>query len=896
MKAFTALLALALFVLIPNADAVSVGKKEKDVSVEAQLAAFRVHEDFEVNLFADESMGIANPVAMHWDSRGRLWVLTTLTYAQLEPGETANDTLVILEDTDADGRADKSTVFADGLEMPMGFALTEGGRSTSSVYLGEGPDLLLLEDTDGDGRADTREVLLTGFGTGDTHQNISNFTWGPEGNLYFSQGLHCFSRVETPWGIVRGDQAGFWRFQPDTLKLEPFCFPSLASQNPCGIVFDKTGALFIKSNNKELIFATPGLIPTTHEKNLAPIGNIGSTPGKSMGGEYVDSPHLPDWIQNNILIAGYYSHRVSAFELVPDGSGYAKVTPVEILASSHSSFRPVEIRIGPDGAIYVADWFNPIIGHYQASLRHPDRDEEHGRVWRVTAKGRELQRPILHGPSRSGVEDKIPVWDAHVTMNLELPRHRLNIIIEAANSDDPKAIPIAMRALNYPRDRFIDYALEQTVHALASHWIPAFESGEISFEKSDHLAFALQTLGGEDSLRIARTMWHEADLSSDVRVSLASVLASSGGPKDLLVLIEEERDRLAILESVATSASTRKVTPARGFVAVLKELCQGESLEERLLAIRLAGLWKAKGLTGEVRAVFENLKMGSRFHVEAAKALARIEGVSAVPELLTRFETADGNLKAGLVEAVLSLSPGKAATAIAPDLASVDNPTQALPYLRPFLSRKGGPQQLALALRDQKISHAAAGHLASALSQSGRSDEELLGLLHDAMGLAAGERAYSADFVKKLVAEVKANGNSEAGKSIYQRAELTCVACHQIEKQGGLIGPSLDTVGAGLSMDLLVESVFWPQRQLKEGYLGVAVTTKGGDTFSGYRDREVGGVFYLRDTASGEVKPIQRAEIAKFDNIGSLMPPGLTKALKREELRDLIAYLASLKG
>jgi putative heme-binding domain-containing protein len=164
------------------------------------------------------------------------------------------------------------------------------------------------------------------------------------------------------------------------------------------------------------------------------------------------------------------------------------------------------------------------------------------------------------------------------------------------------------------------------------------------------------------------------------------------------------------------------------------------------------------------------------------------------------------------------------------------------------------------------------------------------------MGMTAGARVYSPEFVAELVTEVAENGDAESGAKIYQRAELTCVACHQLGGVGGIIGPSLDTVGAGLTPDLLIESVLWPQRQLKEGYFAVSVTTKGGDTWSGYREKEEEGTYFLRDTASGEVRKIPRPEISKLDNIGSLMPPGLTNGLSREELRDLIAYLATLKG
>ena len=155
--------------------------------MQSKLDSFQLIEGYQANLFADETDGVANPVCMSWDPAGRLWVLVTEAYPQLKPVDQADDKLLILTDTDADGRADKTTIFADGLNMPTGFALGHGG-----AYIGQGNDLLHLKDTDGDGKADMRRVLLTGFGTGDTHQNINSFTWSPGGELLFCQGLHAF--------------------------------------------------------------------------------------------------------------------------------------------------------------------------------------------------------------------------------------------------------------------------------------------------------------------------------------------------------------------------------------------------------------------------------------------------------------------------------------------------------------------------------------------------------------------------------------------------------------------------------------------------------------------------------------------------------------------------------
>ena len=175
-------------------NSLSVSKPEADNSVKAELASFAVDKRLQVNLFADESMGIANPVCMRWDARGRLWVLCTWAYPQLKPGAKPNDKLLILEDTNRDGQADKISTYIDGLNMPTGFALGHGG-----AYIGNGRDLIHVRDTTGDGKADKREIIFTGFGTGDTHQNINSFVWSPGGELFFSQGL----APSTPHGSLR---------------------------------------------------------------------------------------------------------------------------------------------------------------------------------------------------------------------------------------------------------------------------------------------------------------------------------------------------------------------------------------------------------------------------------------------------------------------------------------------------------------------------------------------------------------------------------------------------------------------------------------------------------------------------------------------------------------------
>jgi putative heme-binding domain-containing protein len=354
----------------------------------AELASFQIADGFEVNLFASEKDGVVKPIQIRFDARGRLWVIGSTVYPQIEPGQIPNDKILVLEDSDHDGRCDKTTVFAQGLMIPTGIELGDGG-----VYLGHGTELLFLKDTNGDGQADERHVVLRGFGTGDNHQNINSFRWGPGGELWMSQGLHIFSRVETPWGIARLHQAGLWRLWPRRLKLEGFYGSEYEPQNPWGFVFTDWGEpIVLAGNNSSPIYPVPGLVLNHRDTAPALIWKNGNG-RKVSGGEIVGTAHFPDVWQGALLVGGYINNAVWTLKISDDGAGFLLEDLPPLIRSTSRSFRPVDVKFGPDGALYVCDWYNPIIGHYQASFRDPNRDKTHGRIWRVTAKGRPLTQP-----------------------------------------------------------------------------------------------------------------------------------------------------------------------------------------------------------------------------------------------------------------------------------------------------------------------------------------------------------------------------------------------------------------------------------------------------------------------------------------------------------------------
>ncbi len=359
---------------------------DPDPSVQAELASFRVAEGFEVTLFASEPM-VINPIQMNWDADGRLWVVSSTAYPMVKTGEVANDKIYVLEDTDGDGKADKSTVFAEGLNTPTAILPGDGG-----VYVANSTEILFFADTDGDGKADKKRRILNGFGVADTHHLIHTFRWGPEGRLYFNQAIYTYSNVETPYGIERLDGGGVWQLQPKTQELDIYARGLI---NPWGLQFDRWGQSFLTdgAGGEGINYAFPGVTFVTAPGAERIIRGLNPGQPKHSGLEVISGGHLPtDWL-GSVVTNDFRANRINRFKLTEQGSGYASQQMEDLLWTNHVAFRPVDVSVGPDGAIYVADWYNPIIQHGEVDFHDPRRDQVHGRIWRITAKNRALVKP-----------------------------------------------------------------------------------------------------------------------------------------------------------------------------------------------------------------------------------------------------------------------------------------------------------------------------------------------------------------------------------------------------------------------------------------------------------------------------------------------------------------------
>ncbi|GAA4431842.1 GDSL-type esterase/lipase family protein [Ravibacter arvi] len=382
---------------------------------EEAISHLKLPEGYKIELFASEKEfpDLANPMQLSFDNKGRLWVAVMPTYPHYRPGDAKpNDKILIFEDTDNDGKADKQTIFADHLHLPVGFEIESDG-----VYVSQGTNFVKLTDTDGDSKADKREILLSGFDDHDTHHNIHAFCADPSGAIYMGEGVFLHTNVETSYGTVRATNGGFYRYNPKRRQLERTA--QLSIPNPWGIAFDDWGQpFFAETSGPDVRWMLPGtVLPRYGEATHKSVNLIEDAHRvrPTSGLEFVSSRHFPDNVQGDLLInntIGFLGTKQHVIE--DDGTGYKSRFRQDLLVSTDRNFRPVDMEFAPDGSLYVVDWHNVLIGHMQHNARDPLRDHMHGRVYRITYPSRPLVTPAkIDG---AGIDELLE--------NLKLPEYR----------------------------------------------------------------------------------------------------------------------------------------------------------------------------------------------------------------------------------------------------------------------------------------------------------------------------------------------------------------------------------------------------------------------------------------------------------------------------------------
>ncbi len=366
---------------------------------EEVMSKFHMAPGYKIELFASEEdfPDLANPSQMSFDNEGRLWVVVMPTYPHYKPGDPKpNDKIIILEDTNNDFKADKLTVFADKLHIPAGFEFSPDPDGNLGVYISQGTNLKYFTDTDGDLRADKIEIVLSGFDDHDTHHVISAFCADPSGAIYMGEGVFLHTNVETPYGTVRGTNGGFYRYAPQTRKLERTA--QLSIPNPWGIAFDQWGEnFFAYTSSTDVEWMLPGSIKPKYGLSSPRSKNLIEDAHRvrpTSGLEFVSSRHFPEEVQGDLLInntIGFLGTKMH--QVIEDGTGYNTKHRVDLVKSDDPNFRPVDMEFAPDGSLYLVDWHNVLVGHMQHNARDPLRDHVHGRIYRITYPSRPLVKP-----------------------------------------------------------------------------------------------------------------------------------------------------------------------------------------------------------------------------------------------------------------------------------------------------------------------------------------------------------------------------------------------------------------------------------------------------------------------------------------------------------------------
>ncbi|MCA9121067.1 MAG: ThuA domain-containing protein [Planctomycetaceae bacterium] len=448
------------------------------ISGEEGLKHMAVAKGFEVSLFADEARfpQLVNPVQMQFDTRGRLWAAVWPTYPKWEPHEEMNDALIILHDDDGDNVADRVTEFAR-VQNPLGFEFWNGG-----VIVTGQSDLLFLKDTDADDIADVRIHMLMGLDTSDTHHGANNLIYGPDGGIYWQSGVFMVHNHEHPWGpSLQSSASAMYRFDPRRFTIS---MHATNSPNPHGIAFDYWGYHYATDGTGGRAYQVrpDGAGFKMHEllkKEVRPV----------TASEVISSEHFPESMQGDFLICnviGFLGIKHYQLDRNPDSGAVwgepagdeLTVTVINadgsktedksrgLLMSGDKNFRPSDAIFAPDGSLYFCDWHNVIIGHMQHNVRDPNRDHAHGRIYRMTAVGRPLQKlvPIDGQP--------IPVLLENLKSPVDGIRHRTRIELSERDSQE------VMAATKEWLKQFDPQSKDDAHHLLEALWLHQRHNGK----------------------------------------------------------------------------------------------------------------------------------------------------------------------------------------------------------------------------------------------------------------------------------------------------------------------------------------------------------------------------------------------------------------------------------
>jgi putative heme-binding domain-containing protein len=623
---------------------------------EDERKALHVPPGFEIQLVASEP-DIHKPLNLAFDDLGRLWVTDTLEYPfPRPPGTPGRDTVKILSDFRPDGRAGRIQTFADGLNIPIGLLPYPSGREAIVHNI---PNIYLMRDTDGDGRADRREVLYGVIGHRDTHGMTNAFSWGFDGWIYACHGFANDSRVQgQDHRPIVMNSGNTYRLRPDGSHAEYFTHGQV---NPFGLAFDPLGNLYSCDCHSRPIyqlirgawypsFGKPhdglGFGPemVTHDHGSTGIGGI----------SYYAADQFPEPYRGTVFIGNVVTNRVNHDRIEWHGSSPRGIEQPDFVWSEDNWFRPVDIELGPDGALYVADFYNRIIGHYEVPLTHPGRDRSSGRIWRIVYRG-EAGRPAPAPSAIDRTRSSVPELIADLGhANLAVRISAANQLVERGGQEVDAAVRKVMTSGEPARRRVHGLWVLKRRGVLDDATLLAC-ARDADRELRVH---GLKTLGERAELtRPLRELAHDATRDADPFVRRAAAEALGVHPD-----LSHIRPLLALRQS-ASGDDTHLVHVAR--IALRDQLKTAETWQgletlgltdrdRRDIADVALGVHtpeSAAYLADYLRSHEEGPENGIRYvhHIARYAAPERLDGLAGLVE---KAREHGGRIQAGLVKAI----------------------------------------------------------------------------------------------------------------------------------------------------------------------------------------------------------------------------------------------------
>jgi putative membrane-bound dehydrogenase-like protein len=884
---------------------------------EAAARAMTVPEGFEVKLFAAEP-DVKQPIAFCIDDRGRLWVAENYTYpnkstqpmylkAGQKPTFKGKDRILIFEDVDGDGHFDKKTIFFEGCEHITGIEYGFGG-----IFVGAAPYLLHIPDRNGDDKPDGDPVvLLDGWGSEDTHETLNSFKWGPDGWLYGCHGVFTFSNVGKP-GTARNARqkinAGIWRYHPTKHVFERF---AEGTSNPWGVDFNENGDCFLVCCViPHLFHVFPGGRfdrqagshdnPFTYD-DIQTIAKhrhwIGSTPhagnnrSDEAGGGHAHSGCMvyqggtwPKQCHGKIFMNNIHGARLNVDIVTPKGSGYEGDRQPDFLKANDSWSQIISIQYGPDGNVYMIDWYDANQCH---RVNPKDHDARNGRIFKVVWKnGPTIAPRDIANLSSEELEKERHSPNAFNQRHAERLLTERGIPVFASNgkrSDQVERLALACD-LNKPNPanrwndltELLSHAEDASDHNLPMmYWYAAEPLAAVDPSKALDLA-----LNG----KIPRIWEFMARRIAAIESADASAVLAAG-----LVKHNDPAKQKAVLKGMNfTLQGRRNVTAPKGWAEAVSPLLKSSDAETRSLAMSLSAKFGDPGAMATLRQIVADKNVGVDERKSALTTLVGAKDKELPPTLYALIF--DPALRKAAIQALGAFSDPHT-----PEVLVAAYPALPADEKKDVLSALASREPFALALIEAVGAKKIAGTDVSAdiirqlrNLQSAALDKKLADVWGVARETSADKAKLIAKFKETITRGYQGAPDVSLGRAMFKKH---CANCHTLFDDGAKTAPEL-TGSNRRDLDYVLTNVVDPNAIIGKDYLAHRIQMADGRVLTAIIKSQTDKTMTI--ITANETITIPKSDVEKMqESKESLMPEKLLEPLSEHELRSLVKYLAS---